>query len=402
MLRSLLFLITAIFLMSVTVLVFLGWKSNYQLSAKAEAQTVTVQKSNIQSSITISGKISDSNSMDITTQATGIVDKVYVKNGDTVEEGQKIAELKPDQKTKRMQSELWAQYLSAKNSFNNVKASETFLKNQLTEAHHKFLNDAVARNLDHNDPSFVEQESLWKAAEAHYKNQQAVMDVSSANAASAWRAYNEYSSVITAPISGTVSNLPIPGILLKTEPSAPFSGSVPQNKIGTITIPGPLLATANVSEIDVTNISVDQEVTLSIEAYSNETFSGTIESIDTNGIDISGTIHYPVTISLEKKPENVYPNMSVTAAVTTGTKNDVLVIPVAAVESVSGKTFVHIVKDNSVQQIPVEVGIVTETQIEIETGLSEGDIVIAGSLFYSEENIFRSPLTTGLQIFGER
>ena len=69
-----------------------------------------------------SGQVAVANRTSITTQASGVISEVNVKNGDTVALGQQIAVISLDQSGQQRQAQAWASYLSAKSSLGNANA----------------------------------------------------------------------------------------------------------------------------------------------------------------------------------------------------------------------------------------------------------------------------------------
>src|SRR6185369_11100181 len=80
-------------LVIVAVAIFSIWKISSAQGNKLQYQTSTVQKGTVVSTISASGKALTTNILAIDTQASGVVKKVYVKDGDKVLAGQKIAEI---------------------------------------------------------------------------------------------------------------------------------------------------------------------------------------------------------------------------------------------------------------------------------------------------------------------
>jgi macrolide-specific efflux system membrane fusion protein len=82
-------------------------------SSKVTYQTATVEKGTLMSSISASGTITSGDTTYITTGASGTVNKVYVKNGDTVVKAQKLAELTLDDVGQETQTTAWNNYQEA-------------------------------------------------------------------------------------------------------------------------------------------------------------------------------------------------------------------------------------------------------------------------------------------------
>jgi macrolide-specific efflux system membrane fusion protein len=70
--------------------------------------------------------------------------------------------------------------------------------------------------------------------------------------------------------------------------------------------------------------------------------------------------------------------MAVAATVITNIKNDVLLVPSSAAQTINGESTIRIMKGGKVSSVTVTTGDQNDTQIEITSGLSEGDSVVTG------------------------
>jgi hypothetical protein len=83
--------------------------------------------------------------------------------------------------------------------------------------------------------------------------------------------------------------------------------------------------------------------------------------------------------------EGVQPNMAATANIITETKDNVILIPVGAAKTSNGQTTVTILKNNQPQQATVELGLSSDTQVEVLSGVTEGDAVVTSSSASSQQ-----------------
>ena len=104
-----------------------------------------------------------------------------------------------------------------------------------------------------------------------------------------------------------------------------------------------------------------------------------VAAVDRIGSISNGVTSYPVTISLDTQVAEVLPNMSAAANIITQTKDDVLLVPVAAVTTTDGISTVRVMKNGTPQTVNVEIGTSSDTQVEIISGISEGDTVVTGT-----------------------
>src|SRR5262249_25065532 len=157
-----------------------GWFVFFQFASKDTAQqyqTATVERGTLITSVTSSGTVSSGSSASITTQASGVVSEVYVKNGDYVNQGDKIALLTLDPTSEQKQEAAYASYLSAQNGLNDANAKLNSLQSALFKANQAFVTDRGVINPSDQqkaDPKYIEENADWLQAEADYKNQQSV------------------------------------------------------------------------------------------------------------------------------------------------------------------------------------------------------------------------------------
>lgn len=366
------------------VILAIGWFGwSKVISTKAQQlqyQTVQAEKGTLITSISASGTVSQGSNVSITTDATGVVKNVYVKDGDTVSKGDKIADITLDTNSQQKQAAAWSSYLSAKNSLDAARAKINSLQAAAFKANQTFMNDAVARDLAKDDPTYIQQNALWLQAEADYKNQTAVITQAQVAVNSAWLSYLQLSSTITAPMTGKVSGLTLsPGSSIATAANgSESSGS--DISVGTITAEeGTLQASVNLTEIDVVKAKPSQKVTLTLDAFPDKTFTGKVATVNTNGSVSSGVTTYPTTIIFDSPLDNIYPHMAVNATIITDIKDSVILVPSAAVQTTNGQSTVRVMRNGQVTQVQVEVGGSNDTQTEITSGLSEGDVVITSS-----------------------
>lgn len=348
-------------------------------------ETTTVEKSTLISAVTASGSVSSSNNTSVTTQLTGVVGSVYVKNGDTVTAGQTLMTITPDQASAQKQSAAYASYLSAQNNVNSASANLYSLQSSLFVANQKFINDKGIQNptdQDKADPVYIEENATWLAAEAAYKNQQNVIAAAQASLNSASLSYAQISSNVTAPISGTVSGLSASAgtVITSSSSSSSDSSSNSTNTVGTIHTSGNPIVSVSLSEIDVPNVQIGDKATVTFDAFSGKTFTGKVSSIDTTGSVSSGVTSYPATILLDTEVPNLLANMSASVSIITQVKDDVLAVPTSAIQISNDESSVRVLKNGQIQSVTVTTGITTDTETEITSGLNEGDTVITSTL----------------------
>lgn len=374
-------------LMVVAILIAVIWFGILPLFSPkkqtTQTQTTTVTKGTLISAITASGTVSSSNNTSVSTQLTGVVNTVYVKNGDSVTAGQTLMTITPDRDSAQKKSAAYASYLSAQNNVNSAQANMYTLQSQLFVANQKFVNDKGVTDPKTDDPVYIEEKATWLAAEAAYKNQQNVIAAAQASLNSASLSYAQISSTVTSPMSGTVSGLSVqPGTVIKSSSTSTTDSS--NNTLATIHTSGNPIVSVSLSEIDVPQVKAGDKATVTFDAFPGKTFTGKVTSIDTTGSVTSGVTTYPAAIVLDTEVSGLLANMSASVSIITAVKDDVLSVPTSAIQTSNGESTVRVMKNGQITSVTVTTGITSDTETEITSGLSEGDTVVTSTISTSQ------------------
>jgi macrolide-specific efflux system membrane fusion protein len=155
-------------------------------------------------------------------------------------------------------------------------------------------------------------------------------------------------------------------------------------KLATLAPTQSLVATADVSQLDVAKLKVGQRVTLTFDALDGAATSGTVDEIadsPTSSDSSAGTttvVQYPVTVRIGKLPTGDRTGMTGQASVVTTSRRNVVVVPSSAIGGTTANPTVQVVQDGTTVTRPVVVGLVTTQGSEILTGLQAGEQVVTG------------------------
>lgn len=83
---------------------------------------------------------------------------------------------------------------------------------------------------------------------------------------------------------------------------------------------------------------------ISLDAYANSTFTGTVSSVSPTPLESSNVVSYTAKILMPKIDREVYSNMSATVQIVVAEKDNVLIIPSKALKSEKGKTYVQVIE----------------------------------------------------------
>ncbi|MBU4298515.1 efflux RND transporter periplasmic adaptor subunit [Patescibacteria group bacterium] len=154
------------------------------------------------------------------------------------------------------------------------------------------------------------------------------------------------------------------------------------------------IAEISLNEVDVAKVKASQKVTLTFDAVPDLTLTGQVVEVDAAGAVSQGVVTYAVKIAFDTQDERVKIAMSVSAAIVTEAKPNVLLVPNSAVKSLArqsfagqnlggqgGMSYVEIVEgENSPRRQPVEVGTASDEFTEIISGLKEGDVIVTRTI----------------------
>ncbi len=379
-------------LILVIVIVGLGWygytKISSATSQKIQYTTETAQKGTLIVTVSASGQISAANSASVTTQTSGVVSKIFVTNGQKVKAGDSIAQVDLDLDGKQRSNQAYANYLGAKNSLDSANANYYSLQStlftqwntyMLKAENSTFTNPDGSPNKDQrNLPGFASTQDDWFAAEAKFKVQQGTILQAQTALSSAWSTYQQSSPIIYAPIPGTVTGLALQiGSVLNSQTSS--TGNSTSQRIANIVTEASPQVTVQLAQTDAPKVKIGNKVTITLDAFPDKTYTGTVISIDTVGSISSNVTAYPAIIKLDSASSDIYSNMTATANIITETKDDIVLIPSAAIQSLNGETSVRVMKNGSVSSVSVEIGLSNDTETEIISGINEGDSIVTAS-----------------------
>lgn len=362
-------------------------------AATPQYQTTKAEKGTLIVSLSASGQVAATNSRTVTTTASGIVKKVFVKEGDKVRTGTPILEIDLDLNGRQKLQAAYSSYLSAQNSLKSAQDKFYSLQSDLVSAKNVFDNQWSMQSPD--DPTYIQKHNALLTAQAAYDNLQNTLKQSEVALESSRLSCQLAGAIVYAPISGTVSAISLtPGMILNPTSDSSNSSNI-ENKIAIVKTNATPTVTVNLTEIDVPKAKVGNKVTITFDALPDKTFTGKIIAIDTAGTVSSNVVSYPTTIQLDSEALGVLSNMSASANIIVNFKDNVLIVPNGAVLSQNGESTVRVLVNGKVENKSVEIGLQSDTQTEIVSGINEDDEVVTAIITPS-----KTTTSTGSSPFG--
>jgi HlyD family secretion protein len=430
--RKKFFLIAAVV---VLLLAIVGFSVQQSRKGVIVVQTGKVNRQDLTSMVTASGEIKPKVYVNVGANAMGKITHLYVKEGDVVKRGQVLATLDSIQSAAdvaAMQSTLNASKtdaLAAQAAVNTAVADlnqsqAEYERAKLDYERNKALYEQqlIAKSdFDSKKAAFgtstaqVEQAKA-KLAQAKANNDSAEVHISQ-NAATLRRVSDVLSKTeYEAPFDGVITNLPV----REGETVVMGIQNAPGSTLMTIADTSIITAEVKVDESDIVNVQSGQPAEVTVDAFPNQKFKGVVTEIGRNavlrstGVSTAQTTtsgqeakDFKVVVALQNPPPNLLPGLSATARITTAKRSSVLSIPIQALtirargdltpenkdkpDAVQASTTAGADQKQEIQGVfiirnkkdavfvPVTTGISGTTDIEVNSGLKEGDEIVTGS-----------------------
>ena len=338
---------------------------------KVTYETATVIKGEISESITATGTIEPVTEVEVGTQVSGIIDKIYADYNSVVTKGQLIAEM--DRVT--LQSEVASQ----RAAYNGAKAEYEYQRKNYER------NRGLHEKQLISDTDYEQFVYNYEKAKSSYESSQASLAKAERNLSYA---------TITSPIDGVVINRAV------EEGQTVASGFETPTLFTIAADLTQMQVVADVDEADIGGVKDGQRVTFSVDAYPNDTFEGVVTQIrlgedsstSSGSSGTSGTVvTYEVVISAPNPDLKLKPRLTANVTIYTLERKNVLSVPARALRFTPEKPLIgenDIVKDcesehklwtregNTFIAHPVTVGISNGVNTEIVSGIDEGATVV--------------------------
>lgn len=336
-----------------------------------ELETYTVQPTEMSEVVTATGTMESVTQVDVGTQVTGIIEKLYVDYNDHVKKGQLLAEL---EKT-LLDSDL----KSADANMASAKASYEYARKNYERD--KALHDEQLIS----DYEFQTSKRDFDVARLAYEKSQADR---------VRAAKNLNYAEIYSPIDGII-------ISREVEVGQTVVSSMNVANLYVIADLENMQVVGNVDEADIGQVKVGQHVTFTVDAYSDDVFSGTVTQVRLNPTTTSNVVTYEVIVAAPNPDLKLIPGMTANLTIYTMELNDVLAVPLKALKfqpqesekeekglptpvalKEAPKASVWIEKDGKLVQTAVELGVSNSIYQQITSGIKKGDKV---ALQYNEK-----------------
>jgi HlyD family secretion protein len=404
--------------------------------------TAPVTRTNIDATIQETGTVNPVNEVSVGTQVSGTVDNLYVDYNSIVHKGQILATLDPtsfqasetqaeaavsqaqanSSATLATVAQMQASVLSAEANYRKAQAAQSLAQTNLQRDHSllsqgyiaqsQMDTDAEAAKSTQADVSAAAMAVNAAKAQANASQHQSVASVAqiaSAQGQLSQASYNLNRATITSPIDGIVVSR---GVSVGQTVAASFQ--TPTLFVIASTLKDMQVDVA-VDEADVGELRAGQGATITVPAYPNTIFKGTVSQVRVNPTTIANVVTYDAVVAVHDATARLKPGMTANVTIGVSTRTNVLAVPTAALlykprvgaaapsapagaggfgaavpsttpAPVAGAPGSHVVvwtlgAQKRPQPVQIVIGMSDGQNFEIRSGdLKEGDRVITGQL----------------------
>jgi HlyD family secretion protein len=403
-----------------------------QQSGYTKVMTAKIQKADLATIVSGTGQIKPTTYVNLGANVMGRVTHFYVKEGQKVTKGETVATIENVQQTANVAGQE-AAIAAAKTDINSYIAAEKTAQANV---------DHAQADLEQKKLDWDRAQSLYKAgimAKQDFDAKKAAYDLDVASLAQSEAQLNQAKAqtdsarghmqtavatlranqdmldktIAIAPFNGIVTNMPV------KEGETVVTGI--QNTAGstlmTLADMSQITAEVKVDETDIVNVQLGQPADVTVDAIPGKVFKGHVTLVGDQALlrssglatstQTSGTEEakdFKVVVTLDQSSDDLRPGLSTTAKITTAHKSNILSLPIQAltvhtpetpsngsVQAASApakpnakeETGVYVISKDAhgklrAHFVPVTTGITGATDIEVLSGLKEGDEIVTG------------------------
>jgi len=339
---------------------------------KVELETAKVEKIDIRNSVTATGSVEPVTEVEVGTQVSGIVDRLFVDFNDEVTAGQVIALMD--------KINLEAELQSAQAQLSSAKTEYDYRQKEFNRTKALYEKELIS-------------ESEYDAAYYQFETSKNAYNQAQASITKVKR--NLSYATITSPIDGVVISRAVEEgqtVAAGFETPTLFTIAKDLTKMQII---------ANVDEADIGQVLEGQRVEFNVDAYPDDTFEGTVYQVRLEAKTESNVVTYEVVIKAENPDLKLKPGLTANITIFTEEKMGVISVPNKALKfnpeqglmamtgvEISGApaegNHVWVLNGNSITSKAVKTGSSYNDKIEV-SGINEGETVVVGVSMLSSE-----------------
>ena len=325
--------------------------------------TVEVEESNLQNSVTATGTIEPVTSVTVGTQVSGIVSRLYVDYNSVVKKGQVIAELD--------KTNLLSELNTAKANLSSLQSALNYQAANFNR-YQTLLNKGLVSADDFENAQLTYRQATEQVAQAKEQVQRAQTNLGYAT--------------ITSPIDGVVLSKSVEeGQTVAASFSTPELFKIAKDLTN-------MQVVANVDEADIGNVRAGERVSFTVDAYPDDKFQGTVTQVRQEATTTNNVVTYEVVINAPNGDLKLKPGLTANVTIYTSEKTGVLCVPTKAlrftptaetvgkewkIADCNGKNKLWTIEGNTLKAHAVKTGMTDGSQTEIVSGITKGTTIVS-------------------------
>ncbi len=363
------------------VIVFVSVRSGGEKGEKVYVEPAKGRK--IESVVVAPGQIDPKVKVNISAHVVGKIERLYIKEGETVRRGQKIVDLERPQFVAQRDRAL------AELGNRRIEVIRAHAQQSNAELAYRRAQNLQKQGIQAQELLDRSQLDLENARAAYQSSQEGVRQ---AQATLTQSQTDLARTTILSPIDGKVVQLNA------HEGEVVITGTMnnPGSVIAVIADLSEILVEAEVGETEVVAIRPGQATRIKVDAVPDKEYRGHVSEIGSSAAVRqgagSGIRYFKVKVAIDDSDERLRPGMTSQVSIVTSSSPDAVSVPIqSVVERVPGakkgeetdqdapkKKYVFLVKDGKAKMIEVATGISDATHVSIVSGLKQGDPVVTG------------------------
>ena len=325
--------------------------------------TMDITRGDISQTVTATGEIMPVNTVSVGSQVSGTIEEIFVDYNSTVKKGDKLLTIEP--------SVLQASVDEAKASLDSAISQRNYAKNEYERNKYLFESDFIARStMEQSQTQYEQAESSVVRAQSQYDK--AVTNLG-------------YATIIS-PVDGTVISRKVDkGQTVAASFQTPDLFEIAEDLTK-------MQIETSVSEADIGMIKQGQSVTFTVDAYSGQTFSGSVRQVRLSPTTTSNVVVYTVVIDVDNSDLKLMPGMTAFVTITVNAAKDAWKAQNSAFlirsfdgivetndEKITPANHLAIQRDGKIILVPYTKGLATATETQIISDeIQNGDKIVIG------------------------
>ena len=325
--------------------------------------TVEVEESNLQNSVTATGTIEPVTSVTVGTQVSGIVSRLYVDYNSVVKKGQVIAELD--------KTNLLSELNTAKANLSSLQSALNYQAANFSR-YQTLLNKGLVSADEFENAQLTYRQATEQVKQAKEQVQRAQTNLGYAT--------------ITSPIDGVVLSKSVEeGQTVAASFSTPELFKIAKDLTN-------MQVVANVDEADIGNVRAGERVSFTVDAYPDDKFQGTVTQVRQEATTTNNVVTYEVVINAPNGDLKLKPGLTANVTIYTSEKTGVLCVPTKAlrftptaetvgkewkIADCNGKNKLWTIEGNTLKAHAVKTGMTDGSQTEIVSGITKGTTIVS-------------------------